>query len=184
MLKTRLRILFIKDSSQSYALTGLKIFDKVSEWPNKTWIKFRRTTAASVSKMMVVGEGSQRLIQGLFMRRNLDLSFQERSKYFRHSVSKILLQGKGFWRKNPEGGSKDQKIQMKFYGKNFETEKTQMWAMVHINNDYLLMSVSRFLHFWLLLSKQLFLKRWNLNIKTSTITAKGVLCIPRPKVLL
>ena len=80
------------------------------------------------------------------------LEFSRKVQVFQAFCFEILLQGKGFWRKDPEGGSKDQKIQMKFYGKNFETEKTQMWAMVHINNGYLLMSVSRFLYFWLLFS--------------------------------
>ena len=58
MLKTRSRILFIQDSCQGYALAGLRIFDTVSEWPNKTWIIFRRSTVASV--LMVAGEGAGR----------------------------------------------------------------------------------------------------------------------------
>ena len=142
MLKTRFRIFFIQDSSQSYALAGLKVFDKVSEWPNKTWIKFRRTTAASVSKMMVVGEGSQRLIQGLFMRRNLDLSFQEGSKYFRHSVSKICCKAKVSLGRNLERLGK---IQMKFLG--ISKLKRRNVSNGSFNNYYLLMSVSRFLYF-------------------------------------
>ena len=90
MLKTRSRILFIQDSCQGYALAGLRIFDTVSEWPNKTWIKFRRTTAASVSKMMWAGEG------------NLDLGSQEGSEDFRHSVSKICCKARVYLGRNLE----------------------------------------------------------------------------------
>ena len=72
-------------------MAGLRIFDTVSEWPNKTWIKFRRATPASIYD---VGGGGILKTDSKIIRRKLDLSFQEGSKWFRHSVSKICYRAR------------------------------------------------------------------------------------------
>ena len=114
MLKTRFRIFFIQDFWQSYALAVLQISDKVSGWLNKSWPKFHKTTAASVSKMMWAGE------------ENLDFGSQEGSKDFRHSVSKIYCKARVYLGRNLERSLSKRRNFLLEEFVEFRTEKTQM----------------------------------------------------------